>query len=154
MCTSSNGFLAFRFSSLQTSYSQVKQSHYRPGQAQTVPGGWGSKIWRQSAHEGGKVVSLMHRPSLPHRKYSWHLFLLEAESPQGHSATESIMSKKNFSDTIGNRTHDLPACNAVPQPTAPPLSISKLRVISVVPKLWTVGTTIYFAESLAPPVSM
>jgi len=24
----------------------------------------------------------------------------------------------------------------------------------VVPKLWTVGTTIYFAESLAPPVSM
>jgi hypothetical protein len=27
---------------------------------------------------------------------------------------------KNSSDTIGNRTHDLPACSAVPQPTAPP----------------------------------
>jgi nitrate reductase gamma subunit len=26
----------------------------------------------------------------------------------------------NFSDTIGNRTCDLPACSAVPQPTAPP----------------------------------
>ena len=25
---------------------------------------------------------------------------------------------KNSSDTIGNRTHDLPACSAVPQPTA------------------------------------
>ena len=27
---------------------------------------------------------------------------------------------KNSSDTIGNRTHDLPACSAVPQQTAPP----------------------------------
>jgi hypothetical protein len=30
------------------------------------------------------------------------------------------MSMKKSSDTIGNRTHDLPACSAVPQPTAPP----------------------------------
>jgi hypothetical protein len=27
------------------------------------------------------------------------------------------MSIKNSSDTIGNRTQDLPACSAVPQPT-------------------------------------
>jgi len=27
---------------------------------------------------------------------------------------------KKSSDTIGNRTRDLPACSAVPQPTAPP----------------------------------
>jgi hypothetical protein len=27
---------------------------------------------------------------------------------------------KNSNDTIGNRTRDLPACRAVPQPTAPP----------------------------------
>jgi len=27
---------------------------------------------------------------------------------------------KNSSNTIGDRTHDLPACSAVPQPTAPP----------------------------------
>jgi hypothetical protein len=27
------------------------------------------------------------------------------------------MSMKNSSDTIGNRTRDLPACSAVPQPT-------------------------------------
>jgi len=27
---------------------------------------------------------------------------------------------KNSSDTIGNRTRDLPACSAVPQSTAPP----------------------------------
>jgi hypothetical protein len=30
------------------------------------------------------------------------------------------MSMKNSSDTIGNRTRDLPACSAVPQTTAPP----------------------------------
>jgi len=27
---------------------------------------------------------------------------------------------KNSNDTIGNRIRDLPACSAVPQPTAPP----------------------------------
>ena len=35
------------------------------------------------AQDGGKVVSLTHRPPLPPRKYSWYSFLLEAESTPG-----------------------------------------------------------------------
>ena len=34
-------------------------------QVNGVPGGWGSQIFRHLAHEGGKVVSPMHRPLLP-----------------------------------------------------------------------------------------
>ena len=39
---------------------------------------------------------------------------------QRHSAAGRIMSMKSFDDLIGNRTLDLPACGAVPQPTALP----------------------------------
>ena len=35
------------------------------------------------AQDGGKGVSLMHRPPLPPRKHTWYSFLLEAESTPG-----------------------------------------------------------------------
>jgi len=35
------------------------------------------------AQDGGKDVSLTHRPFYTPRKYSWYSFLLEAESTPG-----------------------------------------------------------------------
>jgi hypothetical protein len=64
------------------------------------------KVVRLSALRTGRLY--------PPRKYSWYSSLLEAESTPGH------LAMKNSNDTIGNRTRDLPACSAVPQPTAPP----------------------------------
>ena len=42
---------------------------------------------------------------------------------------------KNSNDTIGNQTHDLPTCSAVPQPTAPPRTPNQC---SKVYKIWYV----------------
>jgi len=47
--------------------TKEKHSPYKPGKAPRVPGIWGSQISRQSAHEGGKIVSRTGRPpSTPH----------------------------------------------------------------------------------------
>ena len=48
----------------------------------------------------------------PPRKYSWYLFLIQAESTnQGHR--KDYFNEK-FHDTMRNRTHDRAACSAVP----------------------------------------
>jgi len=44
---------------------KVKQSHYRPGQAQRVLRKLRFPNFVTTAQDGGKVVSLMHRPPLP-----------------------------------------------------------------------------------------
>ena len=43
------------------------------------------RVFRQSAHEVGKVFRLTHLPPLPPppRRYSWCSFLLQAESNPG-----------------------------------------------------------------------
>jgi hypothetical protein len=48
------------------------------------------------------------------------LVLISVKGRVDHSAAGRIKSMKNSNDTIVNRTRDLPASSAVPQPNAPP----------------------------------
>jgi hypothetical protein len=50
---------------------------------------------------------------IPGTHFYWSL-----SRSHGHSVAGRITSMKNHSDTIGNRTCHLPACSAVPKPTA------------------------------------
>ena len=86
------------------------------------------RFQRQSAHEGGKIVSPMNRPPLPPENIPGTHFYYRLSQPQGHSAAGRIMSMKNSNDTIGNRTRDFPTCSAVPQPTAPPRTFTQKSV--------------------------
>jgi hypothetical protein len=49
------------------------------------------------------------------------------------------MSMKNSNDTIGRRTRDLPACSAVPQPTASPRAHNTIFIIIIITNTTTVG---------------
>ena len=54
-----------------------------------------SRISRQLAHEGGKVVSPTHWPTLPPRKYYWYSFLLEDEStPVSQCSRKDYVNEK------------------------------------------------------------
>ena len=50
---------------------KVKVTHYVPGEALRAQEFEVPRIFRQSSHEGGKVVSPTHWPPFTPRKYSW-----------------------------------------------------------------------------------
>jgi hypothetical protein len=61
-----------------------------------------------TAQDGGKFVNFTQRPHLPPGNTPGTRFCQKLVRPQGHIETGSIMSLKNSSDTLGNRTRDLP----------------------------------------------
>jgi hypothetical protein len=101
-------------------YKKVQPSLYNPGQTLRVPRCWTSQISRHSAHEGGKVGKPTHRPTLPPGNIHDTDFCYRLSRYQGNSAAGRIMSMKNTSDTIENRTRDHPTCSAMLQTTALP----------------------------------
>ena len=68
-----------------------------------------------TAQDGGKVVSLTHRPPLPPGNTPGTHFCYRLSRPQGHSATGKILSMKNSNDTSWDRTSDLPICSTTPR---------------------------------------
>jgi len=98
---------------------KVKQFHYSPGQVLRVqeveaprfPDSWYMKVVRLSAPHTG---CLYPPGNIRGTHFCWRL-----SQPQDHNAAGRIMSMNNSSDTIGNRTRDLAACSALPQPTVP-----------------------------------
>ena len=72
----------------------------------------------------------MYRPPLlPGNIPGTHLYY-RLSQPQGHNAAGRIMSVKNSSDTIGNRTRELPAGSVVPQTSAPPRALQNRYILS------------------------
>jgi hypothetical protein len=76
-------------------HKNSKQSHYRPRQALRIPGGWGSQILRQSAHQDGKFVSPKHRPPLPPGNISGTDFCYRMSQPQAVVRPEGLCQLKN-----------------------------------------------------------
>jgi len=73
----------------------------------------------RSALLTGRLYPEEHSPDT---HYSYRL-----SRPQRHSTAGRIMSMKNYNDTIGNRTRDLPTCGAVPQPNCATSSVPHAR---------------------------
>jgi hypothetical protein len=71
--------------------AKVKQPYYTPGEAHSVPGGWGSQISKQSAHEDGKVVSRTLLPHLLPEIIPGSHFCQRLSQPQGHYAAGMII---------------------------------------------------------------
>jgi hypothetical protein len=79
-----------------------------------------SRRSRQLAHEGGKIVSHMHRAPLPQVVSILLMPVKRPSRPHSRGEAGRIVSLKSSTDTIRNRTLHLPACSLVPQLSAQP----------------------------------
>ena len=86
-------------------------SRYRPEQVLGDPEVKAPDFLDIRHYEGGKVVTLTHRPSLP-SGVSWYSFL-EAESTPGHMVP-SVVTEKIPSDNTGDRSRYPSTSSAVP----------------------------------------
>jgi hypothetical protein len=84
-------------------------------------------------------------PPTPKKSF-WYSFLLEAESIPGPQCGRKDYVSSN--ETIGNRTRDLAACSAMPQPTAPPAACPLSYSITIVVLLLSLCLLSLFCSSI------
>jgi hypothetical protein len=82
-------------------------------EALRVARGWGSHIFRHSAHRWRQGCQSYAPAAFYPQEDSWYSFLLEAESTPGLEG----LGKLKKSTSSGIRTGNLPACSIVAQPT-------------------------------------
>jgi hypothetical protein len=75
---------------------KLKQSHYRPRQALRVLRKLRFPDFMTTAQDGGKVVSLRHRPPLPPGNTPGTHFCYRLSRPQGHSAIGRILCQRKI----------------------------------------------------------
>jgi hypothetical protein len=90
------------------------ESRNSPGVAQKVPGGLGSQISWHSTREGGKVVSLTHRSSLPRGSIPGIHFHHGLSRPQGRGPVGRKYVTEKCSNTTENRSRGSPTSSAAP----------------------------------------
>ena len=114
-------FLTWNYYYLTISGKYSKKKSFLE-QALISPWDWDSHISRKPTHWGGKFVSPTYWLPLPPSPTKILLALIYVNdwvNPKVIVRPEGLWNE-NSSDLIGNRTRDLPACNAVPQPPASP----------------------------------
>jgi hypothetical protein len=94
---------------------KVKLSLYRPRQPRGLQEVEDATLFRQSAHEGGKVFSSTLRPlsPTPPGKITCTHFCWRLIKPQSHNAARWIKSIGNIIGPIRNQTRDLLDCSAM-----------------------------------------
>jgi len=102
-----------------------KLSHYRPGQALQAQA---RRISRQSAKEGGTVVSPRHRPPLLLGYIPGTHFRQKLSHRQGYSVAGRIKTIRNPTDPIGGVWRSASInCATAYNPTPPPQCHKKLQ---------------------------
>jgi hypothetical protein len=90
-------------------------------EAHRVARGWGSHIFRHSAHRWRQGCQPYAPAAFYPQRTSWNSFLLEAESTPGLEG----LGKLKKSTSSGTRSGDLLACSIVPQQTTLPCAPAK-----------------------------